>query len=76
MIIGFVYVVYFGNMKENVLNVDVSVIGIGVVILQGGKLNVFSLKILIVSERKYVNIEREMLVIIWGVKKLYIFVYG
>ena len=76
MTTGPVHAAYFGNTKENVLNADASATGIGAVILQGGKPNAFSSKTPTASERKYANIEREMLAIIWGAKKLHTFVYG
>ena len=50
---------YFDINKETVLTVDASSTGLGVVIMQGGKLIAFSSKTLTTSERRLANIERE-----------------
>ena len=70
---------YFDNSKETVLNVDASSKGLGAVILQDGKPIAFGSKTLTTSERRYANIERELLAIVWGYRNFthtYMGVYG
>ena len=67
---------YFDNQKETVLNVDASSTGLGAVIMQEGKPIAFSSKTLSPCERRYANIERELLAILWGAQKFHTFVYG
>ncbi|PFX31924.1 Retrovirus-related Pol polyprotein [Stylophora pistillata] len=67
---------YFNNSKETVLCVDASSTGLGVVIKQEGKLVAFSSKTLTPSEKMYANIDRELLVIVWGVQKFLTYAYG
>jgi len=63
--------VYFDNNKETVLNVDASRNGLGAVNMEGGKPIAFSSKTLTTSERRYANIEREVLAIVWGAQKFH-----
>ena len=67
---------YFDNTKETVLNVDASMKGLGVVIMQDGKPVAFGSKTLAICERRYANIERELLAIVWGAQKFHTYVYG
>ena len=67
---------YFDNSKETVLNVDASSNGLGAVILKDGKPIAFGSKTLTTCERRYANIERELLAIVWGAQKFHTYVYG
>ena len=67
---------YFNNSKETVLNVDASSKGLGAVILPDGKPTAFGSKTLTTCERRYTNIERELLAIAWGAQKFHTYVYG
>ena len=67
---------YFDNSKETVLNVDASSKGLGAVILQDGKPIAFGSKTLTTCERRYANIERELLAIVWRAQKFHTYVYG
>jgi len=67
---------YFDNTKEIVLNVDASIKGLGAVIMQDGKPGAFGSKTLTTCERRYANIERELLAIVCGAQKFHTYVYG
>ena len=67
---------YFDDTKETVLNVDASIKGLGAVIVQKGKPVAFGSKTLTTGEKRYANIERELLTIVWGAQKIHTYVYG
>ena len=51
--------------KPTILNVDASSTGLGAVVMQNGKPIAYGSRTLTDSERRYANIEREMLAIAW-----------
>ena len=67
---------YFDNNKPTILNVDASSTGLGAVVMQNGKPIAYGSRTLTDSERRYANIEREMLAIAWGVEKFHTYLYG
>lgn len=72
--------VYYDFYKLLELVVDVFGYGLGVVILyfDGLKDNfiVYVFRILIIVEKNYLQIEKEVFVIIFGVIKFYVYLYG
>ncbi len=58
------------------LNVDASSKGIGAVILQEGKSVALGSKTLTTCERRYADIEKELLALVWGAQKFHTYVYG
>jgi len=67
---------YFDNTKETVLNVDASIKGFGAVIMQDGKPVALGSTTFTNYKRRFVNIERELLAIVWGAQKFHTYVYG
>ena len=67
---------YFDTTKEVVLQVDASQVGLGVVLLQDGKPVAYASKALTAAEMRYANIEREMLVVVFGCLKYHHYLYG
>ena len=67
---------YFDNDKSTVLNVDSSSTGLGGVVMQDGKPIAYGSRTLTESEKRYANIEREMLAIAWGAEKFHTYLYG
>ena len=61
---------YFDTSKEVVLQVDASQVGLGAVLLQDGKPVAYASKALTPGEMRYGNIEREMLVVVFGVYEI------
>lgn len=67
---------YFDNNKETVLNVDASSTGLGGFVMQNGKPVAYGSRTLSDAEKRYANIERELLAIAWGVEKFHTYLYG
>ena len=67
---------YFNTTKEVVLQVDASQVGLGAVLLQDGKPVAYASKALSLAEMRYANIEREMLVVVFGYLKYHHYLYG
>jgi hypothetical protein len=62
--------------KPIVLAVDASNLGLGAVIMQDGKPLGYGSRTLLPSEQNYSAIEKEMLAIVFGCEKFYVFLYG
>ena len=56
--------------------VDASQVGLGAVLLQDGKPVAYTLKALTPAEMRYANIDREMLVVVFGCLKYHHYLYG
>ena len=67
---------YFNTIKEVVLQVDASQVGLGAVLLQDGMPVAYASKALTPAEMRYANIEREMLVVVSGCLKYHHYLYG
>ena len=55
---------------------DASKKGLGVCLIQKGKVICYASKALTKTEQNYQNLEREALATIWGMEKFYYFLYG
>ena len=67
---------YFNPESATTLQTDASKKGLGAVILQNSKPVMFASRVLTGSERNYQNLERECLVMIWGMEKFHYTLYG
>ena len=67
---------YFDPSKKSVIQVDASQKGIGAVLLQDGKPIAFASKSLSETEKRYANIERELLAVVFGCERFHTYVYG
>lgn len=67
---------YFDQNKEVVLQVDSSKSGIGVVLLQEGRPVEYASRALTTSERKWAQIEKEALSVLYGLERFDQYTYG
>ena len=67
---------YFDRDKEYVIQVDASGKGLGAVLLQDKKPIVYTSKSLTDAEKRYANIERELLAVVFGAERFHTYVYG
>ena len=67
---------YFNPRSETTLQTDASKKGLGAVILQDSRPVMFASQALTGVEKNYQNLERECLVMIWGMEKFHYFLYG
>lgn len=67
---------YFDPKKESVLQVDASLQGLGATLMQEGKPISFASRSLTDAEKRYANIEREMLAVTFACEKFHTYVYG
>ena len=68
--------VYFDRNKEANIQVDASSRGLGTVLLQHTIPVVFASKSLIETERRYANIDRELLAVLCGCERFQTDIYG
>ena len=67
---------YFDVTKATTIQVDASKIGTGAALLQDGRLIAFASKALTETEQRYANIERKLLVVIFGCERFHTCIYG
>ena len=67
---------YYDPNKEMVLQTDTSIKGLGSCLLQEGKPVYFTSKALTETQKGYVAIELESLVVAWAMEKFHNFLYG
>lgn len=64
---------YFDPEKETVIQVDASLQGLGSALIQDGKVVAFASRALTDTEKRYANIEREMLAVVVACEKFHVF---
>lgn len=67
---------FYSTTEPIVVSGDASQAGLGAVLLQGGKPVAYASKALTDSQRNYSQLEKEMLAIVFGLKKFHTYVYG
>ena len=67
---------YFDRDKESIIQVDAPGRGLGSVLLQDKKPIAYASKSLTDAEKRYGNIEHELLVVVFGAERLHTYVYG
>ena len=67
---------YYNPELEVTLEVDASSKGLGACLTQQGKIVAFASKTLTETQKRYSNIEREMLAIVFGIQRFHTFLYG
>lgn len=67
---------YFNPQEETTLEVDSSLNGLGAALLQNGKPIAFASKSLSDTEKRYANIEREMLAVVFACERFHTYIYG
>ncbi len=67
---------HFDPKQPCTIEVDASLSGLGAALVQQGRPVAFTSKALTDAERRYANIEREMLAVVHGCERFHTFVYG
>ena len=67
---------YFDKNKEHIIQTDASKTGLSAVLLQDGQPVVYASRTLTDTERRYSNIERELLGVVFGLERLHHYTFG
>lgn len=67
---------YYDPTKEIILQADASTTGLGATLLQDQKPIAFASKTLTDTELRYANIERELLAVVYGCERFYLYLFG
>ena len=67
---------FFDPEKETVVQVDASLRGLGSALIQEGKVIAFASRALTDTEKRYANIEREMLAVVVACEKFHSYLFG
>ena len=67
---------YFDPTKPTILEVDSSLEGLGAAIIQDGEPVAFASKSLSDAEKRYANIERELLAVVFGCERFHTYIFG
>ena len=67
---------YFDKDKDHIIQTNASKTGLGAVLLQEGQPVVYASRTLTETEKRYSNIERELLGVVFGLERLYHYTFG
>ena len=67
---------YFNHAQETEVIVDASPVGLGGLLVQGGKVISYASRALSDVESRYSQTEREMLAIVWALEHFHLYLYG
>ena len=67
---------YFDADKETVIQVDASLRGLGSALVQAGKVIAFSFRALTDTEKRYANIQREIVAVVVAYEKFHSYIFG
>ena len=67
---------YFDKDKDHIIQTDASKTGLGAVLLQEGQPVVYTSRTLTDTKRRYSNIERELLSVVFGLERLHHYTFG
>ena len=67
---------YFDKDKDHIIQTDASKTGLGEVLLQEGQPIVYASRTLTETEKRYSNIERELLGVVFGLERLHHYTFG
>ena len=67
---------YFDKDKDHIIQTDASKTGLGAVLLQEGQPIVYASRTLTETEKRYSNIERELLGVVFGLERLHHYTFG
>ena len=67
---------YFDKDKDHIIQTDPSKTGLGAVLLQEGQPIVYASRTLTETEKRYSNMERELLGVVFGLERLHHYIFG